>query len=93
MEGYPLLARDTTEQGDRPTDPAGAHGQPLVMKHVGRTQSNSMWGDRINSFTNTVCCNIGLADAVGELPYFPEKKKRKTKHALEDNIHPLVLLP
>lgn len=29
--------------------------------------------DRINLFTNTVCLNIRRADAVGELPYFPEK--------------------
>lgn len=32
-----------------------------------------MWGDGIKLFTNTVVLNIGLADAVGELPYFPEK--------------------
>lgn len=71
------MARDTTQQGDRTTDPAGARGQPLAMRHVGEHSQIPCGVTEINLFTNTVCFNIRLADAVGELPYFPEKNMHR----------------
>lgn len=68
-----LLARDTTEPGDRATDPSGVVDS-CCNETRGWGQSDSMGaGDRVNFFTNTVCLSIRLADAAGELPYFPEK--------------------
>lgn len=63
----------------------GAPGSQLgpwtvtAMRHVGE-HIRFQVGDRINLVTNTVCFSIRLADAVGELPYFPEENMHRKKY-------------
>lgn len=78
MDGYVLLARHSRAR-EQSHGSRRARGQPLAMGCVGG-HSQIPCGVTESTYSQILCFNIRLADAVGELPYFPEK-----------NMHPKII--